>query len=113
MHIHTDTCKYIRIHAHTYISYLNILAYVFGNTCTYMHIHTDTYLYILIPANTNGYIHIPTFHCFHKKNPLFMCSTIGFGTASKAAPQGRLFYDHAEVGFELAIKQWPARCLDH
>ena len=67
MHIHTDTCIYIQIHAHTYISYLKFLAYVFGNTCTYMHIHTDTYLYILIPANTNGYIHIPTFHYFHKK----------------------------------------------
>ena len=41
-----------------------------------------------------------------------MYSTIGFGTASKAAPQGRFIY-HAEVGFELAIKRWSAQCLDH
>ena len=41
-----------------------------------------------------------------------MYSTIGFGTASKAAPQGR-FFCHAEVGFELAIKRWSAQRLDH
>ncbi len=46
------------------------------------------------------------------KNPLLMYSTIRFGTASKAAPQRRHLY-RAGVGFELAIKQLPALCLDH
>ena len=46
------------------------------------------------------------------KNPLLMYSTIRFGTASKAAPQGRHLY-RAGVGVELAIKRLPARCLDH
>jgi hypothetical protein len=41
-----------------------------------------------------------------------MYSTIRFGTASKATPQGRHLY-RAGVGVELAIKQLPARCLDH
>jgi hypothetical protein len=48
----------------------------------------------------------------HSKNPLLMYSTIRFGTASKAAPQGRQLY-RAGVGVELAIKRLPARCLDH
>jgi hypothetical protein len=42
-----------------------------------------------------------------KKNPLLMYSTIRFGTASKAAPQGRHLY-RAGVGIELAIKRLPA-----
>jgi hypothetical protein len=46
------------------------------------------------------------------KNPLLMYSTIRFGTASKAAPQGRHLY-RAGVGVELAIKRLPAQCLDH
>ncbi len=41
-----------------------------------------------------------------------MYSTIKFGTASKATPQGRLLY-RAGVGFELAIKLSQARRLDH
>ncbi len=41
-----------------------------------------------------------------------MYSTIRFGTASKATPQGRRLY-RAGVGFELAIKRSPARRLDH
>ena len=41
-----------------------------------------------------------------------MYSTIRFGTASKATPLGRRLY-RAGVGFELAIKRSPARCLDH
>ena len=40
-----------------------------------------------------------------------MYSTIRFGTASKAAPQGRHRY-RAGVGVELAIKRLPARCLE-
>ncbi len=46
------------------------------------------------------------------KNPLLMYSTIRFGTASKATPQGHRLY-RAGVGFELAIKRSPARRLDH
>ncbi len=41
-----------------------------------------------------------------------MYSTIRFGTASKATPQGPCLY-RAGVGFELAIKRSPARRLDH
>jgi hypothetical protein len=41
-----------------------------------------------------------------------MYSTIRFGTASKATPQGRRLY-RAGVGFELAFKRSPARRLDH
>jgi hypothetical protein len=41
-----------------------------------------------------------------------MYSTIRFGTASKATPQGRRLY-RAGVGFKLAIKQSPARRHDH
>jgi hypothetical protein len=37
---------------------------------------------------------------FRKKNPLLMYATIRFGTASKAAPQGRHLY-RAGVGVEL------------
>ena len=48
----------------------------------------------------------------YKKNPLLMYSTIRFGTASKATPQGRHLY-RAGAGVELAIKRLPARCLDH
>ncbi len=47
-----------------------------------------------------------------KKNPSLMYSTIRFGTASKATPQGRRLY-RAGVGFKLAIKRSPARFLDH
>ena len=49
---------------------------------------------------------------YNIKIPLLMYSTIRFGTASKAAPQGRHLY-RAGVGVELAIKRLPARCLDH
>jgi hypothetical protein len=52
------------------------------------------------------------FRGFKKKNPLLMYSTIRFGTASKAAPQGRHLF-RARVGVELAIKRLLARCLDH
>jgi hypothetical protein len=42
------------------------------------------------------------------KNPLLMYYTIRFGTASKAAPQGRHLY-RAGVGVELAISIAAAR----
>ncbi len=47
-----------------------------------------------------------------QKKPLLMYSTIRFGTASKATPQGRRLY-RAGVGFELAINRSPARRLDY
>jgi hypothetical protein len=47
-----------------------------------------------------------------KKNLSLMYSTIRFGTASKATPQGSSLCC-AGVGFKLAIKQSPARRLDH
>jgi hypothetical protein len=60
-----------------------------------------------------GTLKTPTFQRSSvKKKPLLMYSTIKFGTASKAAPQGRHLY-RAGVGIELAIKRLPARCLDH
>ncbi len=41
-----------------------------------------------------------------------MYSTIGSGTASQAAPQGRR-HKRAEVGLEQTIERLPTRCLDH
>jgi hypothetical protein len=41
-----------------------------------------------------------------------MYYTIASGKASEAIPQGH-HHKRSEVGFELAIKRLPARCLDH
>ncbi len=47
-----------------------------------------------------------------KKSHLLMYSTIKVRNGIQATPQGRRLYC-AGVGFELAIKRRPARCLDH
>ena len=47
-----------------------------------------------------------------KNSHLLMYSTIKVQNGIQATPQGRRLY-HAGVGFELAIKRRPARCLDH
>jgi hypothetical protein len=71
----------------------------------------DIIQYLCTYKDTSRYHEISR-HKLVKKKPLLMYSTIRFGTASKVTPQGRRIY-RAGVGFELAIKQSPARCLDH
>ncbi len=68
-------------------------------------------LYIFIPSRLE-YTNFFVSSYFINKNPLLIYSTIRFGTASKATPQGR-HLSRAGVGVELAIKRLPAQCLDH